>query len=285
MRILVAAKARPAGDRRPVREDRRHRRAARRRAAPPRSATTASGCCTRPGRHRQRGVHAVARRLRRAKRILDAYERATSVDRRGAVMLDGEMIDEASRKLALCHRREGGGRRLQPPAGWAPPPCSPPAGGRRKRLGAPRAVAGVKALWSPSGQASQKTAMPWLRLRFEASQLRVTMTHLGRYTANVVMRAVCPRCRGQAHAPTAWSSAWRCDLHGEIHPLAPARLPPMDGLQAWSGRRGCPSGCRGRCRRAGWSAASPARATSARAPAAPRSRCPAPTRSAAPPTC
>jgi citrate lyase subunit beta/citryl-CoA lyase len=38
----------------------------------------------------------------RAVRILDAYERATSVDRRGAVMLDGEMIDEASRKLALA---------------------------------------------------------------------------------------------------------------------------------------------------------------------------------------
>ena len=38
----------------------------------------------------------------RAVRILEAYERATSVDRRGAVMLDGEMIDEASRKLALA---------------------------------------------------------------------------------------------------------------------------------------------------------------------------------------
>jgi len=37
----------------------------------------------------------------RAIRILDAYERATSVDRRGAVMLDDEMIDEASRKMAL----------------------------------------------------------------------------------------------------------------------------------------------------------------------------------------
>ena len=37
----------------------------------------------------------------RAQRILDAYERATSRERRGAVMLDGEMIDEASRKLAL----------------------------------------------------------------------------------------------------------------------------------------------------------------------------------------
>jgi citrate lyase subunit beta / citryl-CoA lyase len=38
----------------------------------------------------------------RAVRILEAYQRATSVDRRGAVMLDGEMIDEASRKLALA---------------------------------------------------------------------------------------------------------------------------------------------------------------------------------------
>jgi citrate lyase subunit beta / citryl-CoA lyase len=37
----------------------------------------------------------------RAERILAAYEHATSVRQRGAVMLDGEMIDEASRKLAL----------------------------------------------------------------------------------------------------------------------------------------------------------------------------------------
>jgi citrate lyase subunit beta/citryl-CoA lyase len=37
----------------------------------------------------------------RAMRILDAYQQATSVDRRGAVMLDDEMIDEASRKMAL----------------------------------------------------------------------------------------------------------------------------------------------------------------------------------------
>lgn len=44
---------------------------------------------------------------RRAVRILDAYERATSVDRRGAVMLDDEMIDEASRKLALAVAAKG----------------------------------------------------------------------------------------------------------------------------------------------------------------------------------
>jgi hypothetical protein len=50
--------------------------------------------------------------------------------------------------------------------------------------------------------------------------------------AIVGMRAVCPRCRDEAHAPTAWSSAWRCDTHGEINPLAPARLPTPEGLRA-----------------------------------------------------
>ena len=43
----------------------------------------------------------------RATRILAAYERATATDRRGAVMLDGEMIDEASRKLALAIAAKG----------------------------------------------------------------------------------------------------------------------------------------------------------------------------------
>jgi citrate lyase subunit beta / citryl-CoA lyase len=38
----------------------------------------------------------------RAVRILAAYEQATETDLRGAVMLDDEMIDEASRKLALA---------------------------------------------------------------------------------------------------------------------------------------------------------------------------------------
>ena len=37
----------------------------------------------------------------RAVRILDAYELATGGDRLGAVMFEGEMIDEASRKMAL----------------------------------------------------------------------------------------------------------------------------------------------------------------------------------------
>ena len=35
-----------------------------------------------------------------ARRLLDAYEHATQVERKGAVMHEGQMIDEASRKIA-----------------------------------------------------------------------------------------------------------------------------------------------------------------------------------------
>jgi citrate lyase subunit beta / citryl-CoA lyase len=43
----------------------------------------------------------------RAELILEAYGYYTSVQRRGAAMLDGEMIDEASRKLALVAAARG----------------------------------------------------------------------------------------------------------------------------------------------------------------------------------
>jgi len=43
-------------------------------------------------------------------------------------------------------------------------------------------------------------------------------------------KAACPRCGRPLHEPTAWSSAWRCDLHGEVHPLLPAFSPSNDGL-------------------------------------------------------
>ena len=52
----------------------------------------------------------------RALRILDAYQRATSVDRRGAVMLDDEMIDEASRKMALAIAAKGAAAGLPRPS-------------------------------------------------------------------------------------------------------------------------------------------------------------------------
>lgn len=42
-----------------------------------------------------------------AELILDAYEHATRVDRRGAVMLGDEMLDEASRKMALVVAGKG----------------------------------------------------------------------------------------------------------------------------------------------------------------------------------
>jgi hypothetical protein len=54
------------------------------------------------------------------------------------------------------------------------------------------------------------------------------------------MRALCPRCGGKALAPTASSSAWRCDQHGEIHPLSPARQPSSDGLHAIAGNARVP---------------------------------------------
>ena len=42
--------------------------------------------------------------------------------------------------------------------------------------------------------------------------------------------AACPRCGRPLHEPTAWSSAWRCDWHGDVCPLQPAFSPSRDGL-------------------------------------------------------
>jgi citrate lyase subunit beta/citryl-CoA lyase len=55
----------------------------------------------------------------RAVRILDAYERATSVHAAGAVMLGDEMIDEASRKMALMIAAKGEAAGLPRPAATA----------------------------------------------------------------------------------------------------------------------------------------------------------------------
>ncbi|MGO8961102.1 MAG: HpcH/HpaI aldolase/citrate lyase family protein [Streptosporangiaceae bacterium] len=59
----------------------------------------------------------------RAELIIEAYEYYTTVQRRGAAMLDGEMIDEASRKMAVVAAARGRAaglvrtRRFEPPAG------------------------------------------------------------------------------------------------------------------------------------------------------------------------
>lgn len=50
------------------------------------------------------------------------------------------------------------------------------------------------------------------------------------------MRAACPRCERPAQAPNVWSSAWRCDWHGDIDPLLPVLSPSRDGLDALLGR-------------------------------------------------
>jgi citrate lyase subunit beta / citryl-CoA lyase len=57
----------------------------------------------------------------RAELIIEAYEYYTTVERRGAAMLDGEMIDEASRKMAQVAAARGRAaglprtRRFEPP--------------------------------------------------------------------------------------------------------------------------------------------------------------------------
>jgi hypothetical protein len=40
----------------------------------------------------------------------------------------------------------------------------------------------------------------------------------------------CPRCGGPVREPSAWSSAWQCDLHGEVHPLRAVHSPSPAGL-------------------------------------------------------
>jgi hypothetical protein len=40
---------------------------------------------------------------------------------------------------------------------------------------------------------------------------------------------VCPRCGRVLKEPSIWSSAWCCDLHGEVHPLLPAFSPSNEG--------------------------------------------------------
>jgi hypothetical protein len=41
----------------------------------------------------------------------------------------------------------------------------------------------------------------------------------------------CPRCGGPLREPSAWSSAWHCQVHGEVQPLQTPRSPSADGLK------------------------------------------------------
>jgi citrate lyase subunit beta / citryl-CoA lyase len=58
----------------------------------------------------------------KAELILEAYEYYTTVLHRGAAMLDGEMIDEASRKLALAEVAKGRAAGLSRTRQFQPPP-------------------------------------------------------------------------------------------------------------------------------------------------------------------
>lgn len=41
----------------------------------------------------------------------------------------------------------------------------------------------------------------------------------------------CPRCGGQLHPPSPWSSSWTCDAHGIVYPLQPVLGPGPAGLE------------------------------------------------------
>jgi citrate lyase subunit beta/citryl-CoA lyase len=57
-----------------------------------------------------------------AELIIEAYEYYTTVENRGAAMLDGEMIDEASRKLAVVAAARGRAAGLERTVRFQPPP-------------------------------------------------------------------------------------------------------------------------------------------------------------------
>jgi citrate lyase subunit beta / citryl-CoA lyase len=57
----------------------------------------------------------------RAELIIEAYEYYTNVQRRGAAILDGEMIDEASRKLAMVAAARGRAAGLRRTRQFQPP--------------------------------------------------------------------------------------------------------------------------------------------------------------------
>lgn len=56
------------------------------------------------------------------------------------------------------------------------------------------------------------------------------------------MRAepVCPRCASSVHPPNLWSSAWRCDAHGAVHPLQPVVQPTPELVTSIASQSGVP---------------------------------------------
>jgi hypothetical protein len=56
------------------------------------------------------------------------------------------------------------------------------------------------------------------------------------------MRAAptCPRCGAPLRAPSVWSSAWLCDLHGKVDPLGAVHSPSPEGLDGLLRTTGVP---------------------------------------------
>jgi uncharacterized protein DUF6758 len=52
--------------------------------------------------------------------------------------------------------------------------------------------------------------------------------------------ATCPRCGASLRAPSVWSSAWLCDLHGEVDPVRQVFRPCRDGLDGLLRTNGAP---------------------------------------------
>lgn len=50
----------------------------------------------------------------------------------------------------------------------------------------------------------------------------------------------CPRCAAALQAPGLWSSAWRCERHGAVHPLQPIVVPTGEALHSLSARSEVP---------------------------------------------
>jgi hypothetical protein len=44
------------------------------------------------------------------------------------------------------------------------------------------------------------------------------------------MNQVCPRCGCLVSPPSAWSSSWRCDQHGDVHPLRQVQSLSPEGV-------------------------------------------------------
>lgn len=50
----------------------------------------------------------------------------------------------------------------------------------------------------------------------------------------------CPRCGRVVRPPSVFSSAWRCDIHGEVYPVLPPILPTAEPLRVLRSRSRVP---------------------------------------------